>query len=463
MIVAATLLSLLPACADEGEHAVEPILSFLDAETGEDIDSVTIGASGGEKMVRIASNVDWTAASDAGWVTLANSSGAPTLPEAAASLKISASRNGARGGRSATVTLSGAQAGKTLVVFQPGASDTADQGFQQATAALAQMGNGLNIGNTLDANGNWVTSGNPEDYETCWGNPQIAPRLVDTYKEAGVRAVRLPVTWRQHIDDDGNVDARWMARVRQVVDYVVDAGMYCIVNVHHDCGGGDDAWLRAYQDKGRFAVAEARFSKLWTNIANEFKDYGDKLLFEGYNEMLDGNLTWTSTNAEGYAALNRLAQTFVSTVRATGGNNACRNLIVCTYGADAHETSLAAFVLPTDNVGNHLIVEVHNYTPDEFVAPWAEAKAWDEAYAEQLDDSFALIDKYLVSKGIPTLIGEFGCNDNVPQGEQAKYAGHFAMRAAGLGVPCFHWFDLIDRDTCEWALPDVLGEIFKQR
>lgn len=461
-VLAVAMLSLLSACADDGEPAATPCLSFLDAETGEDVDSISISALGGEKMVRIASNVEWSVECDAAWVALSSRSGGATLSEAAtARLKVSASRNDTGGRRSAVVTLLGAQAVKKLIVSQPGAGDTDAPGFLLATVALAQMGNGLNIGNTLDANGDWVTSGNPEDYETCWGNPQIAPQLVEAYKAAGVRAVRLPVTWRQHIDDVGNVDARWMARVRQVVDYIVDAGMYCIVNVHHDCGGGDDAWLRAYQDKGRLAMAEARFSKLWTNIANEFKGYGDKLLFEGYNEMLDGNLTWTSTDAAGYAALNRLAQTFVSTVRVTGCNNACRNLIVCTYGADAHEASLAAFVLPTDNVEGHLIVEVHNYTPDEFVAPGTadRAKAWDDGYAAELDGSFALIDKYLVSRGIPTLIGEFGCNGNVPQGEQAKYAGHFAAKAAGLGIPGFYWFDLIDRNTCEWKLPDVLAAL----
>lgn len=457
MIIVGALLQLLPACADNNEAADTPTLSFLDAETGEGVDSITIGAWGGGRKVRIASTVEWSVATDADWLALSAQSGTPTIPKSTTEcIEVSATRNETGVRRSATVTLRGAQAYKTLTVAQPGVDGTDDLGFQLATTALAQMGNGLNIGNTLDANGDWVTSGNPEDYETCWGNPQIAPQLIATYRAAGVKAVRLPVTWRQHIDDEGNVDARWMARVRQVVDYIVDAGMYCIVNVHHDCGGSDEAWLRAYQDATMLADAEARFRRLWTNIANEFRDYGDRLLFEGYNEMLDGNLTWTSTDAAGYAALNKLAQAFVSTVRATGGNNARRNLIVCTYGADAHETSLAAFVLPTDNVGGHLIVEVHNYTPDEFVAP-REPKAWGDEYAAELDDSFALIDKHLVSKGIPTLIGEFGCNGVVAPEEQEKYAAHFAAKAAELGVPGFYWFDLIDRNTCEWTQPGVLA------
>lgn len=362
-----------------------------------------------------------------------------------------------------TAAGNGKGSSRTVTATQSGTAETDRYGFQLATTALAQMGNGLNIGNTLDANGDWITSSAPKDYETSWGNPQIAQRLIDTYKSAGIKVLRLPVTWRQHIDENGNVDAAWMARVKEVVNYIIDDGMYCILNVHHDCGDSDDAWLRAYQDEAKLAQTENKFKGLWTNIANEFKDYGDKLLFEGYNEMLDDNRSWTSTDAEGYAALNRLAQVFVTTVRATGGNNARRNLIVNTYSADAHEKSLAAFVLPTDEVENHLIVEVHNYTPYEFVClENAEpAKAWNDFYAAELDVSFDLINKYLVSKGIPTIIGEFGCNSNVAEAEQVKYVEHFVSRAQPLGIPCLYWFDLINRNTCKWTLPNVLSVLKK--
>lgn len=334
-----------------------------------------------------------------------------------------------------------------------------EQGFQLATTALARMGNGLNIGNTLDSYGDWITSADPKAYETAWGNPQITPRLIAIYKEAGVKALRLPVTWQRHIDEAGNLtDRAWLSRVKEVVDCITGEGLYCILNVHHDTGGSESAWLRADQDEERLEGIERKFKGLWTNLATEFQAYGDLLLFEGYNEMLDGRLTWTSTDAEGYAALNRLAQTFVTTVRSTGGNNAHRNLIVCTYGTDAHEKSLSAFLFPTDTAENHLIAEVHNYTPDEFVGPASveAVKRWNDSYAAQVDRSFALIDRYLVSKGIPTLIGECGCNSHVPEAEQVKYASRVVSNAKSLGIPCFHWFDLIDRNSLTWSLPQVL-------
>ena len=287
-----------------------------------------------------------------------------------------------------------------------------------------------------------------------------------------IKKMANEVTFRIKIVTDGEegvrtvtMDAEELDRVVQevseeqeeVVDYIIDAGLYCILNVHHDTGGSDVAWLRAWQDEEYLENVEHKFCGLWTNIANEFNSYGDKLLFESYNEMLDGNLSWTETDDKGYAALNRLAQSFVTTVRATGGNNAHRNLIVNTYSADAHERTLAAFVVPTAPIANHIIVEVHNYTPGEFVSPEteADAKSWNSSFAAELDESFLLIDKYLTSRGIPVLIGEFGCNDKVPEDEQVKYAEYFLAKAQPLGVPAFHWFDLINRNTLQWRFPEV--------
>lgn len=465
LFLAVLLLSVVTGCSSNDNASVEtPALSFLNVDTEESVDALAINAIGGERMVKITSNVDWTVESSAEWLAISNHSGMPTTTEATTMyLKLSATRNETGAQRSALVTLRGQGMATTLSVTQAGTSDADTYGFQLATTALAQMGNGLNIGNTLDANGDWITGDNPKDYETSWGNPQITPQLIAAYKNAGIKALRLPVTWRQHIDDDGNVNARWMARVKEVVDYITGQGMYCILNVHHDSGGSDSAWLRADQDESNLAAIEHKFAGLWTSIATEFQDYGDHLLFEGYNEMLDQNLTWTSTDTEGYAALNRLAQTFVSTVRATGGNNAHRNLIVSTYSADAHELSLAGFTLPDNPAENHLIAEVHVYTPGEFVGPQSvdEVKEWNDSYAAELDEAFQLIKSRFVQKGIPCIIGEFGCNSLVPESSAAQYATLFTTKAQALGIPCFYWFDLIDRNTCEWTLPSVLG-VLKQ-
>ena len=170
------------------------------------------------------------------------------------------------------------------------------------------------------------------------------------FKDAGFNAIRVPVTWYPHMGVKVNdlnwdlsawnptqVDAAWMARVKEIVDYVVNNGMYCIINVHHDTGAATTAWLRASTDN--YNKYKDTFEDLWKQIATEFKDYDEHLLFEGYNEMLDKYDSWcfasfaapgqydATSAADSYKAINQYAQSFVNAVRATGGKNAYRNLI----------------------------------------------------------------------------------------------------------------------------------------
>lgn len=157
--------------------------------------------------------------------------------------------------------------------------------------------------------------------------------LLKMMKDAGFGAIRVPVTWYNHMDKDGKVDAAWMARVHEVVDYVINQGLYCIINVHHDTGADNEkfkSWIKA--DEANYAQNKERYENLWRQIAEEFKDYGQLLLFESYNEMLDKYSSWcfASMNASGgynasdatsaYNAINSYAQSFVKTVRGTGGN-----------------------------------------------------------------------------------------------------------------------------------------------
>lgn len=462
MVLLAVLLpTSIASCSSSESANVTPELTITIEDV--EISSLNFYGSAASKMIAIRSSVDFDLSVDQEWCKISNHGGSATMTDyQTVWLKVSVDKNISESNRTATLTAKAGSLVKRLTINQNGTMTTDDYGFEVASMAIQNLGNGLNIGNTLDANGDWITGDDPKDYETCWGNPQVTPELIAAYKQAGFKAIRLPVTWRQHIDDNGDiVHAAWMARVHEVVDYIIDAGMYCILNVHHDTGGSDVAWLRAWQDEEYLENVEQKFNGLWTNIANEFNSYSDKLIFEGYNEMLDGSLRWTETDEKGYAALNRLAQDFVNTVRATGGNNAHRNLIVNTYSADGHEKSLAGFVIPSDPIANHLMVEVHNYTPGEFVSPeTAEAaKQWNDSYAAELDESFELLDRYFTSQGVPVVIGEFGCNDKVPESEQVKYVTYFLSKSKALGIASFHWFDLIDRNTLEWkfsAVKDLL-------
>ena len=230
------------------------------------------------------------------------------------------------------------------------------------------MNVGWNLGNTLDSYGTWIMP-TTSVVETAWGNPVTTRQMIAAVRERGFNTIRIPVTWAQFTDDNGNVDPAWMARVHEVVDWALDEGLYVILNVHHDTG--EHGRIRSAGSspiRVLFDSVQSRFANLWTNIANEFKDYDNRLMFEGYNEMLDMNNSWNAptTGNGAYDAVNSFAQLFVDTVRATGGNNSTRNLIVNTYVASVDQNVLNNFVLPDDTVEDHLICEVHAYAPYQF-------------------------------------------------------------------------------------------------
>ena len=362
--------------------------------------------------------------------------------------------------------------------------------WESAATAVKNMGAGWNLGNTLDSNSNdvdhmWIeTKANPtpSDYETAWGQPVTTRALIHMFKEAGFNAIRVPVTWYPHMgtlevsgehwnkakwleSKDYHVDGAWMKRVWEVVDYVIDEGMYCILNVHHDTGAESAAWLVA--SEADFDAVKDRYQSLWEQIANTFQDYGDKLLFESYNEMLDPLDSWcfASYNSEArydaavaqsaYAGINNYADLFVKTVRATGGNNAVRNLVVNTYGAcsgagtwNPHlQEPLARFDLP--EAPGHIAVQVHSY--------W-EADKFDAQKAD-IDRQFADLDRYIVQRlGVPVIIGEWGGGVNEDSAAMIRFAGYFSQKAKDAGMAALYWMclsDGADRAVPTWTTPGV--------
>lgn len=360
------------------------------------------------------------------------------------------------------------------------------QSMEKATDAVKAMRVGWNLGNTLDCHSSdttnmWIeawTQRRPSDYETAWGQAQTTQALMTMMHDAGFNAIRVPVTWYPHLksswklskNSQGNpavwsptadplgteIDKQWMARVKQVVDYVLSTGMYCILNVHHDTGADNTAWLRA--NGSTFAAENARYAAVWKQIAEEFKDYGDHLLFEGYNEMLDGYSSWcfasfaapgqynATSAADTYAAINDYAQTFVNTIRATGGNNAQRNLVVNTYGScdgrgswNSHlKDPLSNMKLPTDAADGHLIFEVHSY-PD--VSNPSNAR-------NEVDAEFNSLDQLLASKGAPVIIGEWGSSDLQAYSKTKQnlldFAKYFVGKAKEHGFATFYWMGISD-------------------
>lgn len=342
--------------------------------------------------------------------------------------------------------------------------------FETSYDAVANMGVGWNLGNTLDSW--WVDDTDGRDWkrwETGWGQPVTGPELMVMMKNAGFGAIRVPVTWSPHMDKDGNVYEEWMNRVNQIVDYVLDAGMYCIINVHHDTGSDSKVWLVASEED--YTRERDFYEGLWRQIAERFKDYDHRLLFESYNEMLDeyGSWCFASMNKgydqesadESYKAINSYAQSFVDAVRSTGGNNAVRNLIVNTYGAcngsgnwNPHlKDPLRFMALPSDKAEDHLIFQVHAYPLIDDI-PSMEA---------EVEDMFRSLDLYLAVQGAPVIIGEWGTfSENPSQENLLHFADFFVRRAKDYGFGTFYWMTLSDgfaRSVPAFSTPELAKTI----
>ena len=364
--------------------------------------------------------------------------------------------------------------------------------FETAAEAVANMGVGWNMGNTLEANDQAV-SHNPSDdaywgqqgleSETCWGQAVTKPELIRMMKEAGFGAIRVPVTWYNHIDKDGKVDAAWMQRVHEVVDYVINQDLYCIINVHHDTGADGSnftSWIKA--DESNYNANKSRYEYLWKQIAEEFKDYGEKLLFEGYNEMLDIKSSWCFASfsaanqydatiaASAYSAINKYAQSFVNAVRSTGGKNTKRNLIVNTYAAwcgsgnwNTHLQDPLKEMKKPAGESNHIIFEVHDY-PN--ISNLSNAKS-------EVNSMMSALNTHLVAQGVPVIFGEWGTSNvdnvghtdyDVRKADFFDFVSFFIKKCKENNMATFYWMGLSDgsnRSLPVFNQPDLAEVMIK--
>ena len=345
--------------------------------------------------------------------------------------------------------------------------------FESSFEAITNMGVGWNLGNTLESIWTGDTDGRDwRRWETGWGQSVTTQSLMNMMKNAGFGAIRVPVSWGVHMDADGKVYEEWMNRVNEVVDYVLNAGMYCIINIHHDTGADEElAWLVASPEG--YSRERQKYENLWKQIALRFRDYGQRLLFESYNEMLDEGRSWCFASyslgydavvaAGAYQAINDYAQSFVDAVRATGGNNAVRNLVVNTYGAcngagnwNSHlQDPLKNMKMPKDDVKDHILFQVHSYPTID------DLPAMEREVTQMLDD----LETYLVSQGGPIIVGEWGTFSENPTLENyCRYAKWFVSECKRRGIGTFHWMNLSDgmyRSIPCFSSPELAEAIVK--
>lgn len=363
-----------------------------------------VGAEGGTITVKVTSNGDYKVASDAAWLTVgAKGNGEQSF---------TASANPA-GSRTATITFTLNKVTATVKVIQAAGK----QGSISASAAdiAKQMYPGWNLGNTLEPPGSSLGA------ETSWQPTKTTQQIIDYVKSLGFKSVRIPCSWDCHATN-GTIDAQWMARVKEVVDYCISDGLYVLLNDHWDNG-----WI---QENGFTNLAESNVSaklsnlqNLWTQIATEFCDYDEHLLFAGLNEPDCDSQAKTDV-------LIRYEQGFIEAVRATGGNNAKRTLVVQGPSTDIDKTNNLYDVTKfSDPAGSgYLMVEVHYYTPWNFCGmekdeSWGKmfwywgadnhvsGSSYNASWGEVADMQtlFKKMKTKFADKGYPVLLGEYGC------------------------------------------------------
>lgn len=257
-------------------------------------------------------------------------------------------------------------------------ADTADDPIKNMTSLemIRAMGNGINLGNTLEAynHQSYLGGGNPDGFETVWGQPYTAPEMIKGMKDAGFDTLRIPVAWTNGMNfesGDYTIDERLMNRVETVVNYALDADMYVIVNDHWD--GGWWGMFGAEDQETRDKALEM-YKSMWSQIGEHFKDYSYKLIFESANEELGDRLNDKDiTGSEGvlnkdecYETANMINSEFVKLIRSQGGNNADRFLLIAGYNTDIALTCDSRFKMPEDTAESKLLLSVHYYTPWDY-------------------------------------------------------------------------------------------------
>jgi len=316
---------------------------------------------------------------------------------------------------------------------------SADMRNISTMALVKDMGLGINLGNTMEAvivceSGDagcvdWVNG--MATLETSWGSPAITNTMIKGYADAGIKTVRIPVAWSNKMTGNssgGNytINAALLNRVEELVNYVHNNGMYAIVNIHWDGG-----WWEKFPTDS--AECMKKYTRIWSQISERFKNYDDYLMFESLNEEGVWQSEWnqydnSGNKARAYGLLNAINQTFVNLVRASGGNNGERHLLIAGYATNIDRTCDPAFKMPSDPK-NRCAVSVHYYDPFGFThidrdGDWTPYLAtWGtQADINALNSEMDKMKVAFVDNGIPVIIGEYGFASKLNDGRGRNQA-----------------------------------------
>ncbi|MCM1529263.1 MAG: cellulase family glycosylhydrolase [Alistipes sp.] len=342
-----------------------------------------------------------------------------------------------------------------------GSLGTVSAADMSAIDIVNDMGLGWNLGNTFDS---WGTSSYADksqgyvDNETAWGNVHTTQDIIDAVKAQGFNSVRIPVSWGDNVDSSTfDINDKYLARIKEVIDYCYNNDMYAIINMHWDWESGGSGFL----NKGSAALPQ--FKAMWSEIATYFAGYDNHLVFESLNEV-----------TYDYSTLNSFNQSFVDTVRAAGGNNSDRLLVCSGSNADLEKTCNSQYKVPADDM---VAVDIHYYTPATFCVAkqgesWGYSKTWGtDSEKNEMVNNFEKLKTTFVDKGIPVIVGEYGVLTD--EGKDKTSIHEFNKTVATLGksydgIATYLWDDsdsgghkYFSRSKLAWH-DSEMGAIYKE-
>ena len=350
---------------------------------------------------------------------------------------------------------------------------------------VLKMETGWNLGNTLDANASTDLSS-----ETSWGQPQTTKEMIDGIAAAGFKTIRIPVSWSNHLEAKNRIiDPKWMKRVKEIVDWAIEDGLFVIINIHHDnysSPSGISYGDGFYPNMVCWNESMLFIKSVWSQISKTFNnDYDEHLIFEVMNEpRLRGHAHewWVSAGCNdckyGVQVLNKLNQLAVDTIRSSGGNNEKRFIMIPGIAASPHSVlDSAEFKMPDDNLSHgkkqRLILSVHMYTPYSFAMEAPGDLTFEKKHKSEIDGTFTDLNEKYIQKGIPVVIGEYGATNKNNLEERVKWFSYFISQSRRYGMCSILWdngdanastavsekFGFYNRKECKWYFPEIVEAI----
>lgn len=381
--------------------------------------------------------------------------------------------------------------------------------FEIATTSVQMARNmaiGWNLGNTLDAtkgfeqNSGKVTetptgkdtdTTTPTDTETYWGMPKTTEAMITAVKNAGFKTIRIPVSWHNHITETTNytIDADWMARIKEIVDWAYSKNMCVIINIHHDNLSISDInghiGFAISDDTAIQTQSKNYIEKIWTQIATTFASYDNRLVFEVLNEPRDvggefkGNEWWTN-NQEMINIITSYEQVGINAIRSVAGNEN-RFIMVPGYAASGSDSGmLALYTMPTDSATDRLLLSTHAYSPYDFAMKDMTDTVFGDDDKASLDYIFSYLKSNYTDKGIGVVMGEASATDKENLSDRIAWATYYFTKAKEAGIPVVLWDNMVteanedknninigerhgyyDRNSNTWYFPTMIQAMMK--